>query len=648
MPKIKRSIKIINDLFTEAQEKESLQYVFTLLRVEETGGITDPLIIAKKKIDSDLYTEVDEDSVKEILEIIANLLNCCLGYPYSYSPFFNLYKGNYPETIKPTSVEMLKDIIERLSSTGKDDFAKLLDSSNLKYNTPKKRSGKKTKEFAREFLKIYFGKRLEFDQKWKIYKMPDFQVLELMTNSDHGLYGFKLHFSNGTIANFERHEDFTISSGIIFLGTQITFMAGDWSEMQKKWIIDGKKLYEIGLPGRYNKRGEWKPLVYEGDFDLLNKELLDFLKEEKDKADFYDLYGCFQYIMATCHHVVEFIVKTNIKFPFEDNNFSVGKNKFTLSLIKFDDSISNSFSNMHVYDCSVVLESITIDNIRFVINSINTIFSRISFQTDSWHKVIYKYTGSSHPANSVSLHKKTDSLINYFSCFADNDSSRIDLAIEWYVSGNNSDNLFHKFLSYCIALESIAIPFAEGNLEVGKDFGIEYKETTEEEKIKLIKEIEQRKSEPVKFEEEPLKFIELANLALYPSLSVKMKKAIEKAFGKESKEIKMFSEKTKHKGDRRKYNLYNMRSRLAHGDFSLNDNDDLELVQQKMPVISYLAKRFIMKLLKKKANGKNIAIKMEGGRCISLMGADPRTFGIASNLNAFPNKDWKIKVDWIF
>ncbi len=660
------SNRIINNLFKTAKNVGILNYVYLLLRVSGIEYKKDDFIILERKLINWKIEEMSEESlIKNYeyirnnltpLQFIVNLLRCSFKESYLAFPFSCLDIGNYPNIKKATLKEILRYIISYCIKTNNNSLGIIL--RKIFYNTEPvinkgeiillKRSLYFYKIFFLEFINIYkkilqgFVDYADSPKRW--FKVKPFTVGELLVNAD-GLFGLKLYFSNGGDATYERRSDSATGYNLGCGDNGVSVFFGDIDKMKNEYIVLDVPLYQIGLPGRYNFYGEWKPFVYDGDLDLLDARLLDLLKHERGKPDFYDLYGSFQYIMATCHYVIEFIVRTNIQFPYEINHFNVGANKFEMKLVKFNEHISNSFSNMFVYDCSIILDNISIDNVRLALESINTIFSRIAFQVDSWYEVIHKYRGSNSSSGGISLHKDTDNLINYFSCFTDDDSPYFDLAIDWHIGGNKSSNLFHKFLSYCISLESIAILFIDGNLIVSQEFGIIKNKQTKLEKIACLQKVKESYGD-----DDLLNFIQKSYFeCISPSLSIKIKSALEKVFGENSPELTEFTRKIKHKSRKEKFSLYDIRSKLAHGDFYYNDMDDIDFVQQRIHTISLLTKKFIITLLNKKNVDKNIKIKQrDKGSFHNFLTADPRTTGIANSLDMIPNKDWKIKMDWLF
>ena len=117
--------------------------------------------------------------------------------------------------------------------------------------------------FINELIGTYFWERLKFRDRKKLHKLPGFEVMELLTNSEVGLYGFHLYFSNGSYASFIRKENSIECPNLSPNrdGT-VNYSVGSLDELTHEWRIKDKRLYEVGLPGRYNKSGEWKPLVY--------------------------------------------------------------------------------------------------------------------------------------------------------------------------------------------------------------------------------------------------------------------------------------------------------------------------------------------------------------------------------------------------
>src|SRR5881227_3159579 len=82
-----------------------------------------------------------------------------------------------------------------------------------------------------------------------------------------GLAGFRAHFSNGEYAEFKRTDAAAMPMNLSFDDDGgVAFFVGDMSALVDEWRIGDRPLYEVGLEGRYNAPGEWKPLVYPAEW----------------------------------------------------------------------------------------------------------------------------------------------------------------------------------------------------------------------------------------------------------------------------------------------------------------------------------------------------------------------------------------------
>jgi hypothetical protein len=655
--------RVIGDLFEKVKYFNIVEYVFLILRVRGIGTEEDYLISLKKEIVTwDIVLMSNEDLIKKykyivtesnFLDFLINLVSCSYGRPYLPFPLTPLYKGTFPNEIAPSRQEVIEYLFSLAQGIQSRSLYIILQNifpsdiiidGKILTGVDIKKIRKAVgyyKEFVTGVLDVYSQKIKEFTAiKKNLYpynKLRDFTVLEYLVNDD-GLYGCKFYFSNGESAFYERTEQGTIGMNLFCADDGVHVNVGRLDKLKKEWMVLDQPFYIFGLGRRYNAYGEWKPLIYDGDIDLLDNRLKELLKDERGKSSFDDLYGVYKYIMATSFHGIEFIVKTNIKMPSDQIHFNVGDNKFQLSRVPFENGVSNTFSSLFVYDCSVILSDISIENVKSMINSISIIFSRMSFQLDAKFEIIYKYPSVDKSRSAINLEQKNiDNLINYFECFADNDAPFLDLAIQWFVSGNNSDNVFHKFLSYCISLECIAIPLIDGKLKASSEFSIKPEKITNADKIKCMQNIQST-------EIDWIKFVERSYFECVLSLKNKIKNSLETVLGAESKEVQLFFKKIKYK--RKDYSIYDLRSALAHGDFSENDPDDLNIIEENVNIIAQCCNKFIFTILEKKANGKNINI--EKGRTLTILTADPRSTGIASTLSFIPNTDWRIKIDWLF
>jgi hypothetical protein len=75
----------------------------------------------------------------------------------------------------------------------------------------------------------------------RFHKWPNYEVLELLSTEEEGLYGFSVHFSNGEKATYMRRENSgTMGSiNIMFDAGRINFNVGQLETLENVWKIDG-------------------------------------------------------------------------------------------------------------------------------------------------------------------------------------------------------------------------------------------------------------------------------------------------------------------------------------------------------------------------------------------------------------------------
>jgi hypothetical protein len=76
----------------------------------------------------------------------------------------------------------------------------------------------------------------------RFYKWPNYEVLELLSSEEEGLYGFNVHFSNGQKATYMRRKGTgTMGSvNVTFDKGGINFFVGQLETLEKVWKIEGK------------------------------------------------------------------------------------------------------------------------------------------------------------------------------------------------------------------------------------------------------------------------------------------------------------------------------------------------------------------------------------------------------------------------
>jgi len=82
----------------------------------------------------------------------------------------------------------------------------------------------------------------DLSQVKKIHKWPNYEVLELICD-ESSLYGFNVHFSNGSKSTFTRTDKGVECCNIIFEGDgTFNFMVGDLDTLEPVWKINGEAI----------------------------------------------------------------------------------------------------------------------------------------------------------------------------------------------------------------------------------------------------------------------------------------------------------------------------------------------------------------------------------------------------------------------
>lgn len=652
MSKNQSNVKeILKELFTQAQLKGGIDYIYTLLRVTGITKELDPLLKIKaimKELNHSNISDSDFlDKYKAIikindpLDLIANLINCIDEQGYNINPFLSLNKGNFPRIIHPNISERIQFLLEICEKKNqllimnilKENFPEkltgLISSEGKPYNIDEikylKKVYKKSKIFFSTLIEIQEERRLDFLKQPKLYKLPRFEVLELLSTSDFGLYGFKIHFSNGYSAIFERFSNETMCINIT-LNYPLELFVGDIDEMRDEWRIGEKRLYEVGLPGRYNKLGEWRPLVYPGKSDSLQKEASSFSKDPK-------IQGSFFYILCTGHRVVEFVICSNLNLPIEQSTFG---NKLHLYKCSPTDEEGFPLSNMHIYDGWIELDSIDENSIKNAINFIDIVANRLAFAFNCSMRWCVKYNMSYSKSGFASPTKQDILFLNKFlkNFPANEDAIILDSAIGWFNHGKNSTNIFTRFLCYYIVIESIAINITDGK----GDFGLILVQKTKNKKKEMKIECIKTKYKEF-YESDPLKFVVDAYFDCYGTLKSKTQEIIKLIFGNEHEYLRKLFEKEKRES------LYDIRSALAHGRFSYSDKSDRKIVEERIYDIERISRDFIFRLILKLEPGEKIRYWSDK-HALFVSTSDPRTTLVVSDDKIIPNKDWHIRAEW--
>ncbi|QQG45567.1 MAG: hypothetical protein HYW89_01400 [Candidatus Sungiibacteriota bacterium] len=385
------------------------------------------------------------------------------------------------------------------------------------------------------------------------------------------------------------------------------------------------------IDGRYNTIGEWKPLIYVGDSSPIQREVRELCKNEKDKR----IDGCLFYIAITSHQVIEFVVVTNFEIPNDFITTTVGKLKIELHKIAMPVPPNSHGYNTVVYDGTAYLLDHEIETIRDALDVIGVLVNRMAFRIRAKAIWFQKYDvyGAGHGKSDLS-DEDFEELRQYMLGLKTADAAFIDTAISWYTTGRSATNESTQFMNYYIAVESLAIVFVDGMLDASKEFGIEVPSASERKQCtaECI-----RRLHDALYQADPSGFVTGSYSQCIRSLRAKTELALAKVFGEDHEFTKGFFDSSEGKS------IYRLRNDLAHGNFNLIDRDELHQIRNKLPLLEDIAFAFIMRL----SLGKNQKYKKANRFSMSIKFDSPRDTKIASNLNMFPRKDWRIQWEWL-
>jgi hypothetical protein len=445
------------------------------------------------------------------------------------------------------------------------------------------------------------------------------------------LFGIDVHHSDGGISTFKRYADRTEQGPYSFTDEGEIIILNSPKSGAPMWMLRNKPFYEIGFPGRYNSIGEWKPIVYPGEAGEIQKRARTLTEKETDKR----IEGCLFYIMATCHHAIEFVVKSNFAIPYDFVSASSGELRIQLNKVKMPDAIDKTNINTQVYDGTAFLPAIDPETIGDALDAIGTILNRIAFRVDGkveW-QIKYSNYGDGGGIHNLS-NEHHDELKEYLLGLKGPDVGLIDTAISWYTTARNSTNLFTRYLNYYIAVESLAVALVDGEMEAGEKFGIQKstKETKKEEAKACIQKLHDEM-----YQDDPIGFVREAYTEAIGSLRAKTELALRKVFGDEHEYVSAFLDKDGGK------NMYQLRNDLAHGNFNHIDREEVHSIRKKISILQDIAFHFIMRL----SLGPGKRYKRFSSFSMGLSFSDPRNCMVTTDLKMFPRQDWKIQWEWL-
>jgi hypothetical protein len=359
------------DLFHRAQEKGGFDFVLTLLRFDGMSiGHWDPMVEAREAL-SDLSEMIrqaaqDQDKTKRVYRlgllvychatemsapygILYNVLNCAQGKSYEMSPFADLVrpknkkeKGFFRDVILPSPRAKIERLREKCKAGQEPRLPELFDSffrqdvrnafyhsdycidlEERTFNITESGFGKsitleeinqilvKGFAFYEAFFQTYYGWRFVVGKAKRFHRWSRYEVLELLSNEEDGLYGFTVHISNGTQCIFERHKDRVVCQNMMFEKEGFSLEIGVLDDLREEWLVKGEPYREPMDRDRYNEQGDWKPIVYPVPTDKIQAEISAATEDPKE-------WGSLFYIRCTGQRVIEFYVYGNLNTECEE------------------------------------------------------------------------------------------------------------------------------------------------------------------------------------------------------------------------------------------------------------------------------------------------------------------------------------------
>jgi len=224
-----------------------------------------------RRIELLVYCQMIEMSA--LHEMLANLLRCVSGKPYVISPFSHLKRRKKKEIFKwiPPSATVKFRKLKELARIAKDDKLPIyidslfndkvrnafshsdyiLTDSEFRYTEGGLPGSIALSDldatlnscfiFYGTFMNVYRKWRFAFSKLKRFHKLPDYEVLEILSDDEDGVYGFHIHFSNGSKTTFIRRCSGTqaINMGFNKDGT-LRFIIGCHDDLESIWKVNGK------------------------------------------------------------------------------------------------------------------------------------------------------------------------------------------------------------------------------------------------------------------------------------------------------------------------------------------------------------------------------------------------------------------------
>lgn len=412
------------------------------------------------------------------------------------------------------------------------------------------------------------------------------------------------------------------------LGPPVTFLMMSMGPSTNEYRVNGKRLYELEFGGRYNKLGEWKPLIYPGDAKHLIQECLEL-------SDDPDVQGVLMYLRLTGHKCIEFALRSNMELPGE----WTGTESNDVLIWKCPPDEDPAHLNVRVYDGVFDLKSGEVGEIEQSLAQLNWLISMMFFPygaTYSWrnkYRMVLSGTGLLKPTHDEL--KTVDALLKQFPY--GEYGNVLSGGIDWYNMGNSATNPFTRFLCYFVAFESVAVAIFDGAvLGASKPD----RPSKAERRAQATACIADKFSEL--YASNPIHFVEQAYFECVKGLKVKARALATETFGAGHPYLEALFVKPLQS----KASLSDLRSELAHGGMTLLDKGHEQLIRQRADEMGIIAREFLLRILFKLKPEDKVPSWSEEIQ-LGMNPADPRTTMWTTTDKVFPpGTSWKIRPEW--
>lgn len=626
---------VFDELLKSANKGNPLAYVCTLLRVQGIEGIEDPFITLKSNIglvEGALATS--NDALESILDcqhfymVLANCFRLMEDKEYCPFPFHNLDSDS--------RTDILSFLKEGANRNGQTELLKFIEV--LEVEEPNEEQITNIISIYKGFLSAYDG-YIKKHKEPKYYYLPLFEVLETVCDGERGLYGFKLHFSTGSNASFERTENSAMSINFSFGNDEsgdafLNFNVGLLDNRKNKWMIGEEDAYKVAPNfGRYNIYGEWKPLFYPVSGD-------ENQAKARELSDDEDVQAVLFYIMCTGHWCIEFALKTSFD---TSEHITFGDH---IILHKSDVSQESNTSNFVIYDGTFELDSIDPEYIKDALDFLRRFLNRLSLSYDAHIDWCLKYTIIGRPTGIAKVSQ--DDIDVYRDLFIneidENDAMVIEGAIDWYRRGLGMvrDNPYNAFSCYWNAMENIAINLYEGKIG-GDSFSVD----KEEDDVKIGRAKTMIGEMDGVDDSEVLNKVGQMYFDCVISIKNKIIASIKSVFGEESGEVDLFERLVYETTDgNHRLSFWDIRCKIAHGSISDEDKYLKEVLRLVNPQLMQFTKNMIIRLSLRLRSDEEVR-HWSHSMTVGIGMNDPRATLCTNNRLQFDGYDWKIKPKWI-